>query len=54
MMTLVCINPFGRFMPGDEVLVPDGAIFDTAYFAAKPAESDEKGDEESADTEEKE
>ena len=31
-MTLVCIQPFGNFEPGDRVEVPEGAIFDTAYF----------------------
>lgn len=39
MMTLVCIKPFGRFLPGDEVLVPDGAIFDTEYFTLKPEDT---------------
>lgn len=31
-MTLTCIKPFGNFEPGDELEVPDGAVFDTAYF----------------------
>ena len=40
-MQLICVNAFGNFAPGDEVEVPNGAIFDAAYFrrkeAAKPA-----------------
>jgi len=32
-MELICINSFGNFTPGDLVLVPEGANFDTAYFA---------------------
>lgn len=35
-MLLVCVNAFGNFVPGDEVEVPDGALFDTAYFRVKP------------------
>ena len=31
-MLLVNIRPFGNFMPGDEVEVPDGALFDRFYF----------------------
>ncbi len=31
-MILVCHNAFGNFVPGDEVEVPDGAVFDGAYF----------------------
>lgn len=39
MKTLVCVNPFGHFKPGDEITgVPDEAVFDTAYFAVKDAE----------------
>lgn len=34
-MTLVCVNAFGNFLPGDEVPVPDGAVYDTAYFTEK-------------------
>ena len=38
-MLLRCTNAFGNAEPGDEVEVPDGAIFDTAYFeVAEPAE----------------
>lgn len=55
-MILVCVNPFGNFVPGDEVLVPDDAVFDTAFFAAKGGETstgDEtpKGDESADDKE---
>lgn len=32
-MTLVCIRPFGLRKPGDEIEVPDGAVFDSTYFA---------------------
>ena len=31
-MQLVCVRPFGNFKPGDEVEVPDGAVFDKFYF----------------------
>jgi hypothetical protein len=31
---LKCYEPFGNFVPGDEIEVPDGAIFDGAYFKA--------------------
>jgi hypothetical protein len=31
-MLLVNVRPFGRFAPGDTVEVPDGAVFDHAYF----------------------
>lgn len=31
-MNLKCVVAFGNFVPGDEVDVPDGAIFDHAYF----------------------
>ena len=34
-MILVCIRPFGNFVPGDEVEVPDGAEFDRYYFEVK-------------------
>lgn len=34
-MILVCTHPFGNFKPGDEVEVPDGAVFDGAYYAEK-------------------
>ena len=32
-MTLICIRSFGVFEPGGEVEVPDGAVFDSTYFA---------------------
>lgn len=32
-MILKCVEPFGNFTPGDIVEVPDGALFDTAFFA---------------------
>ena len=44
-MILVCVNPFGHFKPGDEIIVPDGAEFDTAYFSAKDDGSAAKADE---------
>lgn len=31
-MQLRCKNAFGNFTPGQTVEVPDGAVFDTAYF----------------------
>lgn len=34
-MTLVCIRPFGNFDFGDEVEVPDGAMFDSYHFELK-------------------
>lgn len=45
-MFVVCIQAFGNFVPGDEVLIPDGAVFDTTYFAAK---ADKKVDAPKAD-----
>lgn len=38
-MKLVCVTPFGHLKPGDEVEVPDGAGFDSTYFAAVPAKA---------------
>lgn len=35
-MMLKCINPFGNFRPGQEVLVPDDSIYDSAYFELAP------------------
>jgi hypothetical protein len=35
-MVLRCIHAFGRFVPGNEVEVPDGAVFDHAYFEVAP------------------
>jgi len=31
-MLLRCTNAFGNFVPGDEVEVPDDAVFDSAHF----------------------
>lgn len=31
-MTLRCTNAFGNFKPGDEIEVPDGALYDGAFF----------------------
>lgn len=42
-MLLRCREAFGNFVPGDEIEVPDGAIYDTLYFEL--AEPD-KGDKE--------
>lgn len=41
-MVLKCIVRFGNFVPGDEVEVQDGAIFDKHYFEAVP-QPDKKG-----------
>lgn len=43
-MVLRCINAFGNFTPGDEIEVPDGAVFDHAYFEVAPdvVQDDEK------------
>jgi hypothetical protein len=38
-MLLECVNAFGNFAPGDEVEVPDDALFDTAFFRRKAPES---------------
>ena len=32
-MLLYCVNAFGNCAPGDEIEVPDDALFDTAYFS---------------------
>lgn len=37
-MLLRCVRPFGNKTPGDEVEVPDGAIFDHVYFELAEAE----------------
>lgn len=43
-MLLRCHTPFGNFVPGDEIEVPDGAEFDTAHFEqAEPEEAPAKG-----------
>jgi hypothetical protein len=46
-MILVCVHAFGNFVPGDELEVPDGAVFDSAYFEARPAspEADKENNE---------
>ena len=31
-MIIKNIRPFGRFVPGDTIEIPDGTIFDTGYF----------------------
>ena len=47
-MKLVNKEPFGNFVPGDEVEVPDGSIFDSMFWdeidEAKPADDKKKGD----------
>jgi hypothetical protein len=45
-MLLRCTNAFGNFKPGDEVEVPDGAVFDTAFFelAEAPAQPEQELD----------
>lgn len=35
-MILVFDHPFGRFVPGDEIEVPDGAEYDHTYCHEKP------------------
>lgn len=35
-MQLRCIRAFGNFKPGDELDVPDGAVFDGFYFERTP------------------
>lgn len=37
-MIIRCIHPFGNFIPGDELEIPDGAIFDETYFEDAPVE----------------
>lgn len=39
-MLLRCVNPFGNCTLGDEVEVPDGAIFDTAHFEVASDEAE--------------
>jgi hypothetical protein len=34
---LKCKEAFGNFVPGDELDVPDGAIYDKAFFGEVPA-----------------
>lgn len=43
-MLLECIEPFGNFVPGDTVEVPEGAVFDTFYFkqADEPKKAEKK------------
>lgn len=35
-MIIRCIQRFGNFVPGDELEVPDEAVFDTTFFEATP------------------
>lgn len=45
-MILTCIRPFGNFLPGDQIEVPDGALFDHQYFeAGYQPDTDPEGDE---------
>ena len=37
-MKLRCHRAFGNFTPGDEVEVPDGAVYDNHYFEAPEPE----------------
>jgi hypothetical protein len=40
-MLLLCHQPFGNFEPGDEVEVPDGAVFDSYYFTEQALDGPE-------------
>lgn len=42
MAVLECTQSFGNFEPGDTVLVPDGAVFDTGHFALLPDEVEQE------------
>lgn len=46
-MLLQCYNSFGNYEPGDELEVPDGALYDAAVFkeVPAPAEDDESAEE---------
>lgn len=46
-MLLRCHTAFGKSVPGDEVEVPDGAVFDAYYF--EPAEHPVDGPESDSD-----
>lgn len=37
-MIIRCIHPFGNFNPGDELEIPDEAVFDETYFERAPVE----------------
>lgn len=39
-MLVRCIQPFGNFTPGDELVLPEGAEFDHYYFEAVPSEGE--------------
>jgi len=39
-MLLRNVRPFGNFVPGDTVEVPDGAEFDHVFFEEAPEEKD--------------
>lgn len=41
-MVLECVHPFGNFVPGDEIEVPDGDVFDVAYFKEVPLKAHKK------------
>lgn len=43
MKTLTCIYQFGYYRPGDEVQIPDDAVYDTAYFTVRPDASSSGG-----------
>jgi hypothetical protein len=52
-MVLRNISPFGNFKLGDEIVVPDGVVFDRMYWveakppkAAEPVKADEPEKEE--------
>lgn len=44
MKTLLCVKPFGYHEPGDEIQIPDDAVFDNAYFAVKADASSSGGE----------
>ena len=37
-MIIRCVRQFGNFRPGDDLEVPDEAVFDEYYFERVPAE----------------
>ena len=39
-MLLVCTHAFGNFVPGNEIEVPEGAVYDGSYFEqAEPVQA---------------
>lgn len=44
-MRLRCTHAFGNFVPGDEIEVPEGAVYDGYYFV--PVEPEQASKEES-------